>query len=383
MQPGKARSDRLTSGIEQARAERRERTRAAIGGRAAAQPEIDFCCPRLHSVERHLAHAVRARRERGLVRARGARDARSLGHLHHRFGATLTRKQQIACLERLAHRARHRNGAHLSARGRVHGIDRALAAVRDGQTAHPGRRACARNALGYPALYLRARGASLKGVDGEQHVRSRNKGLLIAAAARGASGLGDFRSLPTTDPLCTQLRKEGAQQLAAFVFKHARRDGKGVVQACIAVETIERTQRPALGVGRAVHAAVDTRVHHQTRAHKAGFERHVDGAAAQAPTAQRRGCPRHGRELRMGRRVRIGLTAVMRTRHDLTVADHHGTDGHLALARRRLRLGQRLAHKELVIAVLLHLGPFLPAFCDSMLSLSPTERWLSGLKRRS
>ena len=51
----------------------------------------------------------------------------------------------------------------------------------------------------------------------------------------------------------------------------------------------------------------------------------------------------------MRRRVRVRLASIMRAGDDLAIMHYHGTYGNLALGGGQASLGQRFAHKVLVI----------------------------------
>ena len=83
-----------------------------------------------------------------------------------------------------------------------------------------------------------------------------------------------------------------------------------MVQPFVGVHRIKRTQRTRLRVGRREHAAVDTGLVHQPRAHDAGLERHIHRAAGKPPHAQMIGCRLHGQEFRVPGGVIVGFTAI-------------------------------------------------------------------------
>jgi len=112
-----------------------------------------------------------------------------------------------------------------------------------------------------------------------------------------------------------------------------------------------RSQRTALGVGRAIHASVDAGVHHETRT-QARLHRDVDRATRKPPAAKRMCGSDHGHELRVRRGVCVRLTTVASAGNDLVAADHDGTDGDLA-KRRRTR-GLVKSHPHVLIVLLAH-----------------------------
>ena len=114
-------------------------------------------------------------------------------------------------------------------------------------------------------------------------------------------------------------------------------------------DVIEGAQGAALGVCGAKDAAVYAGVDHEAGAHEAGLQRDVDGAAGESPAAEGARCRHHGAELRVGRGVQVQLAAVVGARDHLAVADHHGSDGYLALGRGGVCLGERQAHVLLVV----------------------------------
>ena len=124
-----------------------------------------------------------------------------------------------------------------------------------------------------------------------------------------------------------------------------------MVEARIAAHVVEGPHGPALGVGGAKDAAVHSRVHHEAGAHEAGLQGHVHGAAGEPPAVQGLRGGHHGRELRVGAGVAVGLSAVVGCRHDLAVAHHHGADGHLALLGGLRRLAQGQGHEPLVLGL--------------------------------
>ena len=121
-----------------------------------------------------------------------------------------------------------------------------------------------------------------------------------------------------------------------------------MVEPRVMAHVVERAERSPLGVRSAVHAAVDSGIHHEPRAHEAWLKRHVDGAAREAPTAQLARGGDHRGELGMGRRVGVGLSPVVRTRHHTLIAHHYGADGHLALGSGQLGLLEGHAHIGLI-----------------------------------
>ena len=146
----------------------------------------------------------------------------------------------------------------------------------------------------------------------------------------------------------TQPTKIAAQHLTTLIRQHASGHIKPMVQARIGIEVVQRAQRTRLGIGRAIHATSHARVNHNSRAHAAGFQRHIDRTVGKAPAAKRLGSGAHGRKLGMSRRILVELAPIVRPRDDLAVAHHHSANGHFAHCRGGARHRQRLAHELLV-----------------------------------
>ena len=97
-------------------------------------------------------------------------------------------------------------------------------------------------------------------------------------------------------------------------------------------------------VGRAVHEPLDAECLQCGCAHRAWLHSAVESGIAQAPTAQFGGASAHGKHLRVRGRVLKLFDAVPSSRNDLSVADEHSTNGHLASIVRMTRFSQGKLH---------------------------------------
>ena len=103
-----------------------------------------------------------------------------------------------------------------------------------------------------------------------------------------------------------------------------------MIEPFVMAHVVKCAESAALGVGRAVHATVDARVHHKPGAHEARFERHVHRATGKAPAFERTGSFEHGAELGMSRGIGVDLPAIMRAGDHLAFMHDHRAYGNLA-----------------------------------------------------
>ena len=124
-----------------------------------------------------------------------------------------------------------------------------------------------------------------------------------------------------------------------------------MVEPLVCVDGVKGAKRPGFRVGRTIDAAGDASLMHESRAHHAGFKRHVDRTVRKAPASERGGrlfdgdmlCVRGGRT--------IDLTTVVAAGDHFAVAHHYRSDWHLAERARLTRLFQGELHEALVVGV--------------------------------
>jgi hypothetical protein len=103
--------------------------------------------------------------------------------------------------------------------------------------------------------------------------------------------------------------------------------------------------RAALGIGCAEIHPPDAGESDRGRAHRAGFERHVEVAARQALVLEHLAGPADREHFGMGGGIAQLARAVAGGRDDLALGHDHGSDRHLAARRGRARLVQSEAHR--------------------------------------
>ena len=131
-----------------------------------------------------------------------------------------------------------------------------------------------------------------------------------------------------------------------------------MVKAIVTTHVIQTAHGAAFRVGRPEDAAIDARVNHEARTHKARLERHVDGATRKAPPPKGARCLEKSRKLRMGRRVFIDFASIVRTGDHASLIDHHSPNGNLARLSSKRGFAKRHTHKTLVFMSLCHYEPF-------------------------
>ena len=151
-------------------------------------------------------------------------------------------------------------------------------------------------------------------------------------------------------PQSSLLCKEIAQQPAALGTQQAREYLGLVVHPRIGQQPVERLDSPRLRIGRPVDDPRQTGLQNGPRAHRAGFERHVERAAGEPPAADRFGRLRDGDHLGMGRRVTKLFPLVVRGGYELAILHDHRPDRHVARGLRLTGLLDGELHVVLVFA---------------------------------
>jgi len=139
----------------------------------------------------------------------------------------------------------------------------------------------------------------------------RDRGLL-----RPASG-------GLTQPSAAQSREEAAQQRRRLAFPHAADHLRPVVAGRGLEHPRAMFHPAALGIVGTEHEAADAEQADRLRAHRAGFQRHVQVALGQARFPPRSGGGTQRQQLRMRGRIRQLLHPVARAREDGAVRPGH------------------------------------------------------------
>ncbi len=212
--------------IDNARAQCLQHAGATVVGGAAAQTDIDSLCPSTDRTKHQLAHAIGRSGQRRRLRARRIPNTRRLGHLNY--------NRLVLAVHQ--HPGRHAipKGAcdfagHDLTTARGNGIERSLAAIRQRQSAQLGIRPHTAHAFGNRRLRLRARNATLKGVDRQQHTAgpalhgakvNRRASILIGTCKRcGVSGMC-FKIGPTTAISAARCRADRQNSYSAARDTH-------------------------------------------------------------------------------------------------------------------------------------------------------------------
>ena len=98
----------------------------------------------------------------------------------------------------------------------------------------------------------------------------------------------------------------------------------------------------------AINQSLQASVHQRAGAHRAGLNRGKELAVFQAMVADHGGRFSQGYDLGVCGWVAIAQIPVPASTHDLAMANHHGTDRHLAHPEALLGSTQGLLHPELV-----------------------------------
>ena len=131
-----------------------------------------------------------------------------------------------------------------------------------------------------------------------------------------------------------------------------------MVETIVAAQVIQASHGTALGVGCSKDATIDAGIDHEARAHKARFERHVNGTSRKAPSPKGTCRFKQCEEFRMSRRVFVEFAPIMRAGDHATLKDHHRTNRHLACLGSKRSLIKCHAHKTLIFMSLCHYEPF-------------------------
>ena len=241
------RRDIAATVIDKTRAQRLQHAGATVVGGAAAQANIDSLCARANRAKHELAHAIGCSGQRRRLRARRVPDAGRLGHLDDR-GLALDINQHPG-RHTLAQGACHLAGHNLTA-ARGNGIERSLTTICQRQRGHLGIGPHTAHAFGNRRLRLRARNATLKGVDRQQHtagpaargtkIDHLNGDFFGTRERLGMSGMC-LKIGPTTAAStigATQPTKIAAQHLTTLVCQHASRHVKPMIQARIGIQIV-------------------------------------------------------------------------------------------------------------------------------------------------
>ena len=122
-----------------------------------------------------------------------------------------------------------------------------------------------------------------------------------------------------------------------------------MVESRISRDVVQRPHGTSLQIGCTKHHGANTGVHYCAGAHHARLERYIKRAVIQTPrTALASSCSQCEN---FGVRCRITelFTLVARTRNDLTVAHHDGTNRHITKGCSTMCLVERMAHGERII----------------------------------
>ena len=233
--------------IDKVSAQRLQHACATVVGGTAAQANIDSLCPRTDRAKHELAHAISCGRQRRRLRAGRIPNTRRLGHLN--YGRLALTVHQHPGRHAVAQGACNLAGHKLAA-ARGDGIERSLATICQRQCAHLGIGPHTAHAFGNRRLRLRARNATLKGVDRQQHTArpalhgakvNRRASILFGTRERlGMSGMRlKIRSTTARSTIgVAQPTKIAAQHLTTLVCQHAGMYVKPMVQARIGIQVI-------------------------------------------------------------------------------------------------------------------------------------------------
>ncbi len=116
------------------------------------------------------------------------------------------------------------------------------------------------------------------------------------------------------------LGKEVGEQCPALGIEHASNDFRTMVEATIAHDIPERSDRASLGVEGAEHHAIDSREHGRTRAHRAWFKRDDEAASIKPPLTPGLCGFAQCHNFCMRRGIAIGFTPIATATDDRSVS---------------------------------------------------------------
>ena len=144
-------------------------------------------------------------------------------------------------------------------------------------------------------------------------------------------------------------REPRLQELGAFRFLDPRFHGNLMVEPGIGAEVVQRTARARLGVGGPEHQPAQPGGHRRAGAHRARFERDVQGGVVQSPRSGLGRGLAQGQDLGVAGRVAGGLSLVAGGRDHPIPADHDRSDRHLAGVARSPGLLECQLHRRPVV----------------------------------
>ena len=144
------------------------------------------------------------------------------------------------------------------------------------------------------------------------------------------------------DSFFTFRGEEGFEESARFGFSQARIDVRHMMAGRLVENARTVLDAAAFPVTCPVINAPNAGEGDRGRAHRAGFQRHVEIAVDQAFAVQHRAGGANRQDFGMGRRVVKLARAVPGQDQDIARGGHDdGSDGHFAAFRRRTRLVER------------------------------------------
>jgi len=124
-----------------------------------------------------------------------------------------------------------------------------------------------------------------------------------------------------------------------------------VIEAGVLDDVVERQSGPGARVLRTIDESLEAGEQRRPRAHRARFERDVEGCAVKPPGAQDlRGIP-EGEHLGVGGGIRAQLSLVSGPADDLSSDHYHRPHGNVVVSRRTARLGERRPHELFVLGM--------------------------------
>lgn len=164
--------------------------------------------------------------------------------------------------------------------------------------------------------------------------------------------------------LCSASSEERTQLLSAFLLEHSPHDFYPVRQSSIAKQVDNGASSTGLVIPRPEHDATQSRLRYRPRAHRAGFERHDQGAAIEMPVFAHPCRASHRDEFCVPRWVVVQFSDV-RSRCDFLAGSIQQHCAHWHILRLAFRCEAReihsAAHVRFVRGIDSHALVFLPS----------------------